>query len=554
KSGNITVSNLTENEPDSLAPVNPSHNTDGIDLVGTNILIVNCNLSVGDDDLALGTSSSGTPTADMLVTNCAFGTGHGVSIGSNTEGGVSNLTVINCSFTGTDNGIRLKSDNNSSGGSGQGGITQNLSYDNLTMTNVGFAVLIYSYYSEVGTPNNISSLDAATQAVETVTGNTPIWNNITFSNLTVVGGANCLIWSRTELPATNIVFYHANIECATPFEIYNASQVQFVDSKITVPAGNPGFELFNAQVTITNSAPGGTPFEFDGITTNGYGNLLTFDNALASLENTNVLDNGPLSLAASTFTISNNLTLFPSTVFNFTLGTTPTTVSVVSNLVQGGMLNIAAGAGFTNGTYTLFTYGKNLSGSLPALGTTPAGYNYNLFDSSPGLEVNLAVTLLPPTNLVAVATNLKINLRWNSVNGASTYNLKRGTVNGTYPTVFSGLTATNYSDAAVTNAVDYFYVVSAAGAGGESTNSLPVSAVPLPSNQPTNLISHIAGNQLQLSWPQDHLGWRLQVQTNSLSTGLATNWATLANSTNVDSTNLPIVRTNGSVFLRLVYP
>jgi hypothetical protein len=192
--------------------------------------------------------------------------------------------------------------------------------------------------------------------------------------------------------------------------------------------------------------------------------------------------------------------LFPSTVFNFAPGTNPATVNVISNLVQGGTLNIAAGAGFTNGIYTLFTYGKNLSGSLPTLGSTPAGYNYSLFDSSAGLEVNLVVTLLPPTNLVATATNLQINLRWNSVNGASTYNLKRGTVNGTYPTVFSGLTATNYADAAVTNAVTYYYLVSAVGAGGESTNSPSVSAVPLPSNQPTNLTSLVAGNQLQLSW------------------------------------------------------
>ena len=555
KGGNITVSNLTESEPNSLAPVNPSHNTDGIDLVGTNILIVSCNLSVGDDNLALGTSSSGTPTANLLVTNCAFGTGHGLSIGSNTQGGVSNLTVINCTFTATDNGIRMKSDNNSSGGSGQGGITQNLAYYNLAMTNVAFPVLIYSYYSEIGTPNNIPPLFAATQAVAAVTANTPVWNSITFSNLTVVGGTNCLIWSRTELPATNIFFYRANLTCANPFEIYNARGVQFLDSKITVPAGNTSFELFNAQVTITNSAPTSTPFTFDGITTNGYGNVLSFYNAQASLQNTNVLDDGPLTVSASTLTVSNNLTLFPTTVVNYTLGTNATKVVVVGNLSLGGTNFISAGSGFTNGVYPLMSYTGTLGGALPVLGATPAGYNYS-FNTATAGQVNLVVTLPAPpapTNLMAMATNLQINLKWNAVSGATSYNLKRGTTSGIYPTIFSGLTATNYADANVTNTVNYSYVVSAVS-NGESTNSMPVSAAPLPSNQPTNLVLQTSGNQLQLSWPPDHLGWRLQIQTNSLNAGLSTNWTTVENSTNINATNLFINSINGAVFLRLIYP
>jgi hypothetical protein len=159
-----------------------------------------------------------------------------------------------------------------------------------------------------------------------------------------------------------------------------------------------------------------------------------------------------------------------------------------------------------------------------------------------------------PANLTATATNLLINLKWNSVGSATNYNLKRGTVSGTYPTVVSGLTATNYADANVTNAVNYFYVVTAVGAGGESTNSLQASAVPLPSNQPTNITTQISGGQLQLSWPQDHLGWRLQIQTNDLSGGLGTNWVTVPNSTSVTATNVVINPTNGSVFLRLIYP
>jgi hypothetical protein len=57
-----------------------------------------------------------------------------------------------------------------------------------------------------------------------------------------------------------------------------------------------------------------------------------------------------------------------------------------------------------------------------------------------------------------------------------------------------------------------------------------------------------------LSWPDDHIGWRLQVQTNDLSTGLGTNWFDVPGSTNLNSLLLPVDVNCGSVFYRLVYP
>jgi hypothetical protein len=84
--------------------------------------------------------------------------------------------------------------------------------------------------------------------------------------------------------------------------------------------------------------------------------------------------------------------------------------------------------------------------------------------------------------------------------------------------------------------------------------SSSVATPPQISLVPTNLVMQLIGNQMQLSWPADHLGWRLLIQTNTMSTGLSTNWATVENSTNVTATNVLINPANGSVFLRLVYP
>ncbi len=71
---------------------------------------------------------------------------------------------------------------------------------------------------------------------------------------------------------------------------------------------------------------------------------------------------------------------------------------------------------------------------------------------------------------------------------------------------------------------------------------------------PTNITTSVSGNVLTLSWPADHIGWRLQVQTNSLSTGLGSGWTDVAGSTSVNSVNVTINPANGTVFYRMVYP
>jgi autotransporter-associated beta strand protein len=71
---------------------------------------------------------------------------------------------------------------------------------------------------------------------------------------------------------------------------------------------------------------------------------------------------------------------------------------------------------------------------------------------------------------------------------------------------------------------------------------------------PTNLAFMVAGGQLQLSWPADHTGWRLEVQTNALGTGLGINWSTVPGSAQTNQLWLPVSTSAGSVFYRLVYP
>lgn len=71
---------------------------------------------------------------------------------------------------------------------------------------------------------------------------------------------------------------------------------------------------------------------------------------------------------------------------------------------------------------------------------------------------------------------------------------------------------------------------------------------------PTNITVTVSGNQLILSWPADHTGWHLQAQTNSLATGLGTNWVTIPGTDASNGFTNNINNTNGSVFYRMTYP
>lgn len=72
-------------------------------------------------------------------------------------------------------------------------------------------------------------------------------------------------------------------------------------------------------------------------------------------------------------------------------------------------------------------------------------------------------------------------------------------------------------------------------------------------NAPSLAIGMVA-NQLTLSWPSDHTGWQVQMQTNNLATGLGTNWLDVASTAATNQMTMPVSTGNGSVFFRLVYP
>lgn len=155
-----------------------------------------------------------------------------------------------------------------------------------------------------------------------------------------------------------------------------------------------------------------------------------------------------------------------------------------------------------------------------------------------------------PMGLSAMGGDSEVSLSWNSVSGVTGYKIYRSLTNGGPYSLVDSPANTNHTDIGLINGTAYYYVVSAVGIGGESTNSLPVVGRPVSLATPQMAITS-STSQIEIDWPFEHTGWRLQTQTNSLGT----NWVTVMGSANTNTVMIPIGGAAPiSVFFRLVYP
>jgi cellulose 1,4-beta-cellobiosidase len=161
--------------------------------------------------------------------------------------------------------------------------------------------------------------------------------------------------------------------------------------------------------------------------------------------------------------------------------------------------------------------------------------------------------LAAPTNLIATPGDAEIVLNWQTVANANYYHILRALSNDGPFTLLAPVISTNFTDSGLTNGTKYFYSVQAFNSVGSSGNSVAVSARPV-STAPPHLALSPSGGTILLAWPASHLGWRLQVQTNSLALGLSTNWIDVPGATATNFISMPALPNSGSGFYRLVYP
>lgn len=242
---NVTITNVTILAPEHAA------NTDAIDPSACrNVNITRCRIDVGDDNVAIKAGGKGAPgefaSDGITVSDCTFLHGHGMSIGSETSGGVRDVTVRNCTFENTENGIRIKSQK------GKGGDVENISFDGISMKNVNPAITFTCLYQ------NNSSGDASGKAVPSVSQtndspkvlqNIPTYRKIRISNLTATCSKNAgKILGLPESPISDVILENVKISAPRGFEIRNAAGIQLKNVTVQADQGPP-FILENAQVS-----------------------------------------------------------------------------------------------------------------------------------------------------------------------------------------------------------------------------------------------------------------------------------------------------------------
>jgi len=118
---------------------------------------------------------------------------------------------------------------------------------------------------------------------------------------------------------------------------------------------------------------------------------------------------------------------------------------------------------FTKSIFTAST------GAITDTGVTPSPVELRyVIASDPGLADPLPAG---PTGLAAVASGGSINLTWNALPGATSYDIKRASVSGGPYTTLQNVSSPNYTDSSVVSGTAYYYTVSAVTASGSTANA-----------------------------------------------------------------------------------
>jgi len=257
-SENITIRNITVRNPWY------SQNGDGLDLESCrNVAVYNCNFDVGDDAICLKSGRDeagrkrGMPTENVQIYDCIVYHGHGgFVIGSEMSGGVRNVEIRDCTFIGTDTGLRFKSTR------GRGGVVENIHIRRIFMKDIPAAAItfnmFYSGQAPIVDPSQATGFDA--ESATPVSEKTPQFKNIFITDVTARGAAQAVeLLGLPEMPLHNIELKNVSISAEKGLLGMNADGVKLVNVEILSQKG-PVLAFHNStNITIERAGyPVGT--------------------------------------------------------------------------------------------------------------------------------------------------------------------------------------------------------------------------------------------------------------------------------------------------------
>ncbi|MBQ8674063.1 MAG: glycoside hydrolase family 28 protein [Bacteroides sp.] len=187
-----------------------SQNGDALDLESCNYALITNNIfDAGDDAICIKSGKDedgrkrGEPCQNVVVKNNVVLHGHGgFVVGSEMSGGVKNIYVDNCTFLGTDVGLRFKSTR------GRGGVVEGIYINNINMIDIPHEPLLFDlFYGGKGAGEETEAELAGRMkaAVPPVTEETPAFRNIHISNVTCKGSGRAMFFNGLpEMPVENV--------------------------------------------------------------------------------------------------------------------------------------------------------------------------------------------------------------------------------------------------------------------------------------------------------------------------------------------------------------
>ncbi|RZL48404.1 MAG: glycoside hydrolase family 28 protein [Pedobacter sp.] len=230
-----------------------AQNGDGIDLESCkNVLIEGSTFDVGDDGICIKSGRDaagrkrGMPTENVIIRNSTVYHAHGgFVIGSEMSGGAKNIFVSDCSFIGTDIGLRFKTTR------GRGGIVENIFVKNINMTGiVGEAILFDMYYAAVD-PIALKGYKRDAPKVELLPVNieTPVFRDFHITDVVCDGAAKAVfIRGLPEMSISNITLDNLNIKAKEGIDIQEAKNIKLTNVNLITKDTNPLINVQNGNV------------------------------------------------------------------------------------------------------------------------------------------------------------------------------------------------------------------------------------------------------------------------------------------------------------------
>jgi len=203
-----------------------AQNGDGMDISNCkDVVIYKCTVNAGDDGICMKSARSSSDTSDkaslqnIVIADCKVYHAHGgFVIGSNTDGGMENISVKNCSYINTDVGIRVKSDRT------KGGLVHKIFIDGIYMNNIQNDAIAFDSYYEQKNPNRNPM---------PVTRTTPLFQDFYFSHIYCASAGKAIsITGLPESPVNHIYFNNVNIHADKGNSSVDATNIIFNQVKV----------------------------------------------------------------------------------------------------------------------------------------------------------------------------------------------------------------------------------------------------------------------------------------------------------------------------------